>query len=388
MNAFALEVCARITEQVAPRAAYVHVPFCRHRCGYCNFTLLAGREDLAGDYLKAIAREVAPLSTSYEVDTLYWGGGTPTRLKPSELRQLAAIVSAIHPLAKECEFTVEANPADVDSRTIETLAAIGVTRLSLGGQSFRDDKLRLLERDHHAADIRRGVSLARKNKMQVALDLIFATPGETLDEWAADLEAAIALEPDHVSTYGLTFERGTPFWSRRLRGDLIEVDEDLQREMYALAIDRLTGTGFEHYEISNFARPGCRSRHNQVYWSGDGYFAYGPGAARYIHGVRETNHRSPTTYLKRVLTGDSPVAERERLAPEARARELLVFALRRVEGVLRREFYTRTGFDVDDLAAAPLRKFIDLDLLADDGERICLTREGLYVSDAIWPDLL
>src|SRR5262249_48597466 len=152
---------------------------------------------------------------------------------------------------------------------------------------------------------------------------------------------------------------------------------ELQRDMYGLAIDRLMGAGFEHYEVSNFAQPGCRSRHNQVYWSGDGYFAYGPGAARYIGGVRETNHRSTTTYLHRVLAGDSPVAEREKLSLQARARELLVFGLRRLEGVSRRQFRDRTDIEVDELVSGPLRKFIAIGLLADDGERIRLTREGL-----------
>lgn len=271
---------------------------------------------------------------------------------------------------------------------VDTLAQLGATRVSLGAQSFRPEKLRVLERDHAAGDIRRVAHRLRQSGMQVGLDLIFATPGETLEQWAADLAAAIALEPNHVSTYGLTFERGTAFWGRRLRGELKDADEELQREMYALAIDRLTAAGFEHYEVSNFALPRCRSRHNQVYWSGDGYFAYGPGAARYLGGVRETNHRSTTTYLHRVLAGESPVAEREELPPEAQARERLVFGLRRMDGVLRREFRVRTGFEVDELADRPLRKFIALGLLADDGERIRLTREGLFVSDAIWPELL
>jgi oxygen-independent coproporphyrinogen-3 oxidase len=371
-----------------PRAAYVHVPFCHHRCGYCNFTLVTGRDDLVGDYLRAIAIEVATTEPKREVDTLYFGGGTPTYLKPDQIRQLTSSVLHRHPLASGHEFTIEANPADVDPTMIKTLGALAVTRLSLGGQSFRAEKLQLLERDHAAADIRRVVAFAHEAKMQVALDLIFATPGETLGEWAADLEAALALGPHHVSTYGLTFERGTAFWGRRLRGEFAEVDEELQRDMYALAIDRLAAAGYEQYEVSNFARPGCRSRHNQVYWSGKGYFAYGPGAASYMDGVRKTNHRSTTTYLRRVLNGSSPIAEREELSSEARARELLVFGLRRMEGVSRREFSRQTGFECDDLVAAPLRKFIDLGLLADDGERIRLTREGLFVSDAMWPEML
>jgi oxygen-independent coproporphyrinogen-3 oxidase len=319
---------------------------------------------------------------------LYFGGGTPTYLTPTQFRCLANIVLHWHPLALRYEWTVEANPADIDERTVEMLAALGVTRLSLGGQSFRSEKLRLLERDHLAADIKYAVELARQAGLQVALDLIFATPGETLDQWSRDLDAALELRPHHISTYGLTFERGTTFWSRRLRGEIEEVDELLQRDMYALAIDKLTFAGLEHYEVSNFARPGCQSRHNQTYWSGGGYYAVGPGAARYVAGVRETNHRSATTYIRRLLTGESPVAERERLTPEARARELLVFGLRRMAGVSRTEFFDQTGYQIDALVGQPLQKFIALGLLSDDGECVRLTREGLFVSDSMWPDLL
>lgn len=372
----------------APRAAYVHIPFCRHRCGYCNFTLVAGRDDLIGDYLRAITIEVNTIAGCHEVDTLYFGGGTPTHLKPDEIHHLTNVVLARHPLAAGHEFTVEANPADIDHHMIATLAALGVTRISLGGQSFRTEKLRLLERDHLSDDIRRVIADAREANMHVSLDLIFATPGETLDAWSTDLESAISLAPDHVSTYGLTFERGTSFWSRRLHGALTEVDEELQRDMYALAIDKLATAGYEHYEVSNFARPGCRSRHNQVYWSGASYFAYGPGASRYINNVRETNHRSTTAYLDRVLCGRSPTAEREQLSKEGRARELLVFSLRRLAGISRELFRARTEFEIDELAAIPIRKFVDLGLLADNGEQICLTREGLFVSDAMWPEFL
>lgn len=374
----------------APRSAYVHVPFCRHRCGYCNFTLVAGRDDLIERYLQAVELEVNQSGgrACDEVDTLYFGGGTPTHLSPIQLRRLATIVLRRHPLATGYEWTVEANPSDADDRMTEALSDLGVTRLSVGAQSFRPEKLRLLERDHSAVDIANATRLAQSAGMQVSLDLIFATPGETLLDWQNDLDAALALGPDHVSAYGLTFERGTAFWTRRRNRRLDEVHEELQREMYALAISTLRAAGLEHYEVSNFARPGCRSRHNETYWSGNGYFAYGPGAARYIDGVREMNHRSTTTYLKRIFADEVPVAEREQLSPESRARELLVFGLRRMEGVSRWAFNERTGIALDTLIGKPLRRFVELGLLADDGERIRLTREGLFVSDAIWPELL
>ncbi len=371
-----------------PRAAYVHVPFCRHRCGYCNFTLVAGRDDLVGDYLRAIELELRALGEPREVDTLFLGGGTPSHLSLEALRTLIDTVRRWFPLAAGYEFSLEANPADLTAEKVTLLAELGVNRLSLGGQSFDAAKLALLERDHDADVLRRAVALAQQTIAAVSLDLIFGTPGETPDAWQADLAAAIELRSQHVSTYGLTFERGTPFWRRRSAGELRPLDEETERMLYAGAIEALAAAGFEHYEVSNFARPGHRCRHNEVYWSGDGYYASGPGAARYVGGRRETNHRSTTTWLRRVLAGESPVAESETLSAEDRARERLVFGLRRLEGIDRAAFAVQTGFDVDALVGEPLGQFVGLGLLADDGDRIKLSREGLFVSDAMWPKFL
>jgi len=229
---------------MTPRSAYIHIPFCVHRCGYCNFSVLAGRRDLVEPLLEALAVELSWLGKPYEVDTLYFGGGTPTFLQPAQLQSLAEKVLAWHPLAPGYEWTVEANPADLDPRRIDTLARLGVNRLSLGGQSFHDEKLKRLERDHRAAQIGQAIRWAQQAGMQVSLDLIFAVPGETLDVWESDLEQALGLQPRHISTYGLTFERGTTYWGRLQRGELIEAPEPLQRDMYLLAIDRLEAAGF------------------------------------------------------------------------------------------------------------------------------------------------
>lgn len=371
-----------------PRAAYVHVPFCRHRCGYCNFTLVAGRDDLIGDYLRAIELELQNLGELREVDTLFFGGGTPTHLPPESFRQLITTVRRWFPLAEGYEFSVEANPADTNPEMLDMLAESGVNRLSLGGQSFDAAKLRMLERDHSGDQLREAVQGAKEKIASVSLDLIFGVPGESLQIWQADLAAALATQPDHISTYGLTFERGTAFWSRLVEGELGRLDEELERAMYAAAIDTLAAAGFEHYEVSNFARPGHRCRHNEVYWAGESYFAVGPGAARYAHGRREVNHRSTTTYLKRVLAGESPVAESETLEPADRAREMLVFSLRRLQGLDRAAFAAKTGFQLDTLVGEPLARMTELGLLEDDGDRVRLTREGLFVSDAIWPKFL
>lgn len=371
-----------------PRAAYLHVPFCTHRCGYCNFTVVAGRDDLVEPYLDAIERELSWLQEPREVDTLFLGGGTPTRLLPAQLDRLLSIARRWFPPAAGCEISVEANPADMDRERVDVLAAHGATRVSLGAQSFRAEKLRLLERDHDAGQIAHACKLVRGRIAALSLDLIFAAPGETLEDWLADLDAALDLGPQHVSTYGLTFERGTTFWGRQLRDDLAPLDDETQRAMFAAAIDRLSAAGFEHYEVSNFARAGFRCRHNQVYWAGEEYYAAGPGAARYVGGRREVNHRSTTTWLRRVQAGQSPVAEREELSAEDRTREMLVLGLRRMEGVDRAEFHARTGYDLEALGGAALRRFLDLGLLADSAGRVHLTREGLFVSDSLWPHFL
>jgi oxygen-independent coproporphyrinogen-3 oxidase len=292
------------------------------------------------------------------------------------------------PLAGGAEMSVEANPADLNEARLDVLTDLGVTRISLGAQSFDRDKLTLLERDHTADVIVRAFEGARQHVAQVSLDLIFAAPGETLDSWSSDLEQAIQLRPDHISTYGLTFERGTRFYARQTHGELRAADEELERAMYIAAIDRLEGAGFEHYEVSNFARPGARCRHNEVYWTGGEYFAVGPGAARHVGGCRETNHRSTTTYIHRLLAGQSPVADSEQLGPEDSARERLVFGLRRLEGIDLAEFKRQTGFDAANLGGAALEQHIAAGRLRVDAGRLLLSREGLLVSDAIWPDLL
>ncbi|MCE9554645.1 MAG: radical SAM family heme chaperone HemW [Planctomycetes bacterium] len=371
-----------------PRSAYVHVPFCAHRCGYCNFTLVAGRDELVGPYLDALTRELTLQGSAAEVDTLFFGGGTPTHLAPADLTRLLTIVLRQFSLAAGAEFSVEANPVDLDEARLDVLSQFGVTRISLGAQSFDASKLKLLERDHSAADIARAFEGARRHVAQVSLDLIFATPGETLDAWQRDLELALQLRPDHISTYGLTFERGTSFYARQVHGQLAAADEELQRQMYLTSIDRLTGAALEHYEVSNFARPGSRCRHNEVYWTGGTFFAVGPGAARYIDGRREVNHRSTTTYIRRVLAGESAVAESEQLGPEDAARERLVFGLRRLQGIELAEFEHQTGYNVTQLGGAALARHIDAGRLELTATRLRLTREGLLLSDAIWPDLL
>ncbi len=377
-----------IERQPSPRAAYIHVPFCAHRCGYCNFTLVAGRSDLIPAYLGALESELSKLSGVHEVDTLFFGGGTPTQLSANELERLFDIVRRKFPLAAGGELSVEANPADFTFDKARAMQSAGVSRISLGAQSFQPQTLKLLERDHAPADIASAVELARTFARSVSLDLIFACPGQTLPDWERELAAGLALQPDHLSTYGLTYERGTSFWSRLQQARLAELDDETQRTMYLKAIDTLTAAGFEHYEVSNHARPGHRCRHNEVYWRGAEYLAAGPGAARYVDGERSVNHRSTFTWLKRIGAGQSAIAERERLDPEDKARELLVLGLRRTAGINVDAFRDQSGFDPLVLLAGLLDRWRQLDLIEQSGSRLRLTREGLLLSDQMWSDVV
>ncbi len=364
------------------------MPFCAHRCGYCDFTVAAGKDHLAAEYVHALEIELTSLEHPREVTTLFIGGGTPTHLDARRLDQLLTLVTNWFPLPPGYEFSVEANPAGLDAEKIDVLAAHGVNRVSLGVQSFDSQVLQTLERDHDAEDVANAVALLSQRIPNFSLDLIFGVPGQSLELWHETLNRAVALEPVHLSTYGLTFEKGTTFWSRRAKGRLIQAPEELEREMYAVAMDELPRHGFEQYELSNFAKPGFRCRHNETYWAALPYYGFGPGAARYLNGRRETNHRSFTTWLSRVQSGESPVGDVDELSPADRARETLVVGLRRMAGVERAAFRATSGFELDDIAGPAIARQCASGLLESAGSSIRLTREGKFLADSVIVDCL
>src|SRR5262245_38216405 len=284
-----------------PRAAYVHVPFCARRCGYCDFAIAVGHDHQLDRYLDALTAELASLGEPQRVETISLGGGTPTHPGARQLRRLLSDVTEWLPPLPGHEFSVEANPGTLDDEKVAVLADHGVNRVSLGAQSFQPRLLRVLERDHRPEDVPRAVETVRRRVANVSLDLIFGVPGQTLAEWDDDLRRALEVGPDHVSTYGLTYEKGTPLWKRWQRGEVVPLAEETKLKMYAHAIDVLEGAGFEHYEISNFARPGRRSRHNQVYWANHAHFGFGMGAAQYVNGRRWMRTRHLGSYIRKAL---------------------------------------------------------------------------------------
>jgi oxygen-independent coproporphyrinogen-3 oxidase len=342
-------------------------------------------DHLADRYLSALEREMGmTLAHPQEVDTIFVGGGTPTRLDAGQLERLTRIIRRWLVPAPAAEWTVEANPGTLDARKADILAGAGVDRISLGAQSFRPDSLRVLERHHGLEEVQRAVEIVRDRFPRWSLDLIFGVPGSSLADWERDLEIAMGFGPAHLSCYGLVFEKGTPLWKQRERGEVRSLDEALERSMYECTIDRLSASGLRMYEISNFARPGQESRHNLVYWANEAYFGFGVGAARYIRGVRSVNTRELPAYLRRIAAGEPATGPSEELTPEERARETAVLMLRRTAmGLYRGDFARRTGFDIDDLAGPAIDRQKASGYLEDDGIRLRLSREGVFVADQV-----
>jgi len=336
----------------------------------------------------ALTRELKRVQQPLEIDTLYLGGGTPSHLGPAGLRRLFGVLQKRLRPAADSEVTVEANPLDVTDDFVAACRDVGITRVSLGGQSLDATTLRALDRDHAPDDVRAAVGRLLDAGLVVNLDLMTAAPGQTLAAVDADLAAATTLGVQHVSVYCLTWEPGTAFESARRRGDLVPAEESLERAMFELAIDRLSSAGYEHYEVSNFARSGFRCRHNEAYWDCRPWEAFGPGAARFDGRTRTTNHRSTTAWMNKVLAGQDATGDVDAMTDEQAARERIVVGLRRRDGIARDAFRAASGFDLDTLAGDAIRRWAAAGLATDDGAGVCLTRPGLLVSDALWADVL
>jgi oxygen-independent coproporphyrinogen-3 oxidase len=371
-----------------PRAAYLHVPFCAHHCGYCDFAVTAGQDHLQELYVEAVSLELASLKEPRPVETIFIGGGTPTYLKSEPLRRLLSDVRHGLPLKPGGEWSVESTPDSLSMENLGLLCDHGVTRISIGVQTFHEHLLPRLDRIHDPEQIATVMRRVAEFPLQVSLDLIFGIPGQTLEEWETDLKRAVEFKVDHLSTYGLTYEKGTPLWKQQQRGEIRSVTEELEAEMYDFAIDFLEAHGYEHYEISNFARPGKRCRHNEIYWANHAYFGFGVGAARYVDGSRELNVRNTQDYLRKMLSGDNPTFQRETLSDRERALETVAIQLCRREGIARQLFQEQTSINLDALIGSLAFPMIEQGLLHDSGESIRLTRAGKLLADAVIAGLM
>jgi len=370
-----------------PLSLYIHVPFCRVRCGYCDFNTYTPAElgDLSPDtYLGAAMRELdlaRRILGPRRIDTVFFGGGTPTMLPAEALTGLLRRAGELFEVSHDAEITTEANPETVAPQYFDDLKSGGFTRISLGLQSVVPHVLQVLERVHTP---RRGLDAARwaseAGFEHVSLDLIYGTPGESRDDWAASLEAVSSAPVDHVSAYSLIVEDGTRLAAQVRRGEIGMPDDDDLADKYVMADEALTALGLANYEVSNWARPGGACRHNIAYWQGADWWGIGPGAHSHIGGVRFWNRKHPRSYAAALAAGDSP----------ALAREVLDHEQRRVERVLL-ELRVDSGLPLDVLTAAELARVpepVARGLAVVDGDRLRLTRAGRLLADGVTRDLL
>ncbi|MFL0712491.1 MAG: radical SAM family heme chaperone HemW [Microcella pacifica] len=374
---------------------YLHVPYCRVRCGYCDFNTYTAdevrgvkRSDFADQAIAELDLAARVLDAAglppRAASTVFLGGGTPTILPPADLARMIGAVRDRFGLAPDAEVTTESNPDSIDAAGLAALADAGVTRVSFGMQSAVPHVLRTLERTHDPENVARRVAEARAAGLAVSLDLIYGTPGESPDDWEASLAAALAERPDHVSAYALIVEEGTKLARQIARGEVPPVDDDLHAAAYEAADARLTAAGYHWYEVSNWATaPEQRSRHNRAYWTGQDWWGVGPGAHSHVGGVRWWNVKHPHAYAQRVGAGVSPAAGRETLDAETRRVERVLLETRLREG-LDRELLTPSGrHAVADLLADEL-----IEPAAAFAGRIVLTLRGRLLADAVVRRLL
>lgn len=367
------------------KSAYVHIPFCRAKCFYCDFNSYPGRENLFKDYVTALILEINRAEpVEAELDSVYFGGGTPTILHPDALASILDAINSRFGISGSAEVTVEANPGTVDASSISELCKAGFNRLSIGVQSFNDDILERIGRIHTTSEARSAIMQGRDAGFSnISIDLMYALPDQTIEDWQNTLDAALEISPEHISLYELTVEEGTVFGNLRRKCQINLPDEDLQMEMYTLAINSLTNAGYEHYEVSNFAKPGYRSRHNQVYWRNEPYFGFGAGASGYIGGTRYTNISSPDFYIERLLAGESVVESSETVTGRQSMGETVMLGLRMLDGLDLDAFEERYGVSLFDVYRKEVTEFTTKGLLEVADSRLRLTSKGLFLANTV-----
>ena len=367
-------------------AIYVHMPFCKQKCAYCDFNSHPGLDAVHGAYIDALVSEIRGAAAHFNTtstSTIYIGGGTPTLLAPEQIGRVLGAIKDNFTVVSDAEISIEANPETVTRENLVVLRDAGINRLSMGFQSLDDDLLELLGRKHTAVLAVEAFKAARSAGFEnIGIDLIFGIPGQSLANWALTLEQAIALDPEHLSCYGLTVEAGTALARAIDESAIASPDEDLQADMLLYTMDSLYESGYEHYEISNYAKPGFACKHNLTYWDGGDYLGFGAGAHSKAGRVRFSNVAEPAKYIESA-GGDTRIAESIKQTVADEMSEAMFLGLRKLDGVDPEKFHTRFGVTVDSVFGEEIKDLVGLGLLVRN-TNLRLTPKGVLLGNEVF----
>ena len=371
-----------------PLGLYIHIPYCIHKCGYCDFNSHPIKQDEMDHYIDALVVEMKHYAKIYTntniIKTIFLGGGTPTTLNPFQLERILKECVNEFTIASNAEITIEANPATVGIELMKSIRTMGYNRISIGVQSFDKAELKLLDRAHGPKEIHSTVDCARKAGFDnLSLDLMFAVPNQSLSSWENNLNKALEKNPEHLSTYNLTIEQGTAFSKLQSNGKLIMPEDGHQLELYKKTIERLTKKGFHHYEISNFARQGKECKHNITYWENTNTLGLGAGASSYINGTRFKNINLPAHYIRQVKEGKTAVEHSETLEPRQAMGETIMLGLRLLQGISIHQFERRFQISFKNLFGNITSSLKEKGLISVEKDNLRLSKNGLFLADSV-----
>lgn len=374
--------------------AYIHIPFCSYKCDFCDFAAFAGLNHREGEYFEALSQEIKArlknTQASVKLSSIYFGGGTPGMVSPHYIRAILDQIASLVELSPDLEICLEATPHSVSEQKLEQWKALGVSRLSIGIESFHEDELRSIGRDHSREEALRGLELALTSQIPVvSIDFMYGLPTQTLESWQATLDEAIALAErypalKHISAYGLQLAENSPLYGRFPRDSDSYPDEELFAAMMFLLIDKLRQAGFVHYEVSNFAKEGFQCRHNSTYWRNRPYLAFGVGAHRYVDGVRSANWRSFNRYIRGFMEDEFS----EEIDRETEIKEAVMLGLRMRAGIELSDFYSKYGFRLEESRQKEMERLFQGGYLSLENGRLAITDKGLPISNSIIVDLI
>lgn len=368
---------------------YIHIPFCKNKCFYCDFPSFSGKEPLMIDYAKALSEEIEASCQDKLISTIFIGGGTPTYLCIEGWKIIAKSIKKLNFVNKDFEFTVEGNPNSFNEEQLEIFKSIGVNRISMGLQAVQEHHLKSIGRIHTIEDFKKSYTMLRENGFNnINVDLMFGLPNQTLEEWVESLEQVIKLAPEHLSCYSLIIEEGTKFYNLYENESLILPNEDVERDMYAVTKDILNKSGYKQYEISNYARKGLECKHNKIYWKLNNYIGCGSSSHSYINGIRYRNESNIEKYIRRINEENTAVVEEIKNSDKDDIEEFMFLGLRLTEGIDIEEFLQRFGISIFDKYKEIIEKYVQMELLKLEKGSLFLTSKGMEFSNQVMADFI